>query len=330
MISSLAGNLQSMKFGPGQTYKNVFILPLLGTSDSRFDYITLGEAMETRLLTITELTQGGSVPELKVLNNGDRPILLLDGEELAGAKQNRVLNTSVLIPGRQTIIIPVSCTEQGRWNYVSENFSASGNVMAHTARSRKVRSVSHSLESSASFCSDQGEVWNSIAEMHEASGVVSPTMAMRDVYDTKKSTIDDAIKTFGIIEGQTGLLAVIDGKVAGLDMLSSPAAYARLHQKLVTSYAIEAVLTGKPKTIPSADDATRKASEFILALPGCEEQQFKSVGLGNDYRYKANHIAGSALVHEDCVLHTAFFSVEEDSTDVKMSNLRRRREYRLE
>jgi len=40
------------------------------------------------------------VPELLVINQGERAVLLVDGEELVGAKQNRVLNTSVLVRGK--------------------------------------------------------------------------------------------------------------------------------------------------------------------------------------------------------------------------------------
>jgi len=32
-------------------------------------------------LQITEIVEGGSVPELRVVNRYDRPVLILDGEE---------------------------------------------------------------------------------------------------------------------------------------------------------------------------------------------------------------------------------------------------------
>jgi hypothetical protein len=32
-----------------------------------------------------------------VLNKGNRPVLMLDGEELIGAKQNRIVNLSILV-----------------------------------------------------------------------------------------------------------------------------------------------------------------------------------------------------------------------------------------
>ena len=51
------------------------------------------------------------MPTLRVINGADRPVLLLDGEELVGAKQNRVLNTSVLVAKGARLDIPVSCVE---------------------------------------------------------------------------------------------------------------------------------------------------------------------------------------------------------------------------
>jgi hypothetical protein len=59
----------------------------------------------------TEVSAGGHVPELKVVNKGETPVLLLDGEELAGARPNRALNTTILVRGHSETIIPVTCTE---------------------------------------------------------------------------------------------------------------------------------------------------------------------------------------------------------------------------
>ena len=47
---------------------------------------------------------------------------MLDGEELIGAKQNRILNTTVLVAAHTEVTIPVSCVEQGRWGYRGRQF----------------------------------------------------------------------------------------------------------------------------------------------------------------------------------------------------------------
>lgn len=55
--------------------------------------------------------------QLKVTNSGDLPVLILDREELVGAKQYRILNLIVLVPAQSKTLIPVSCVEPGRRSY---------------------------------------------------------------------------------------------------------------------------------------------------------------------------------------------------------------------
>jgi hypothetical protein len=62
--------------------------------------------MIQNLLKITELNDSGAVPQLKVMNNAELPVLILDGEELMGAKQNRIVNTSILLREKFETIIP--------------------------------------------------------------------------------------------------------------------------------------------------------------------------------------------------------------------------------
>jgi hypothetical protein len=61
------------------------------------DYLTLDEALAGGLVEVTEKDLGGSVPELQVVNKFSQMILILDGEELVGAKQNWIVNTTILI-----------------------------------------------------------------------------------------------------------------------------------------------------------------------------------------------------------------------------------------
>src|SRR4030042_201576 len=155
--------LSKLEFGELKVFNNMAIFPLFTSINHSPEYLTLKGALEKNLLTITEVSQSGSVPELKVMNKSGIPVLLLDGEELAGAKQNRVLNTTILLKENSETIIPVSCTEQGRWAYASREFLDSGNIMHHSVRSRNVSSVSCSLKESQAYRADQGAVWDGIA-----------------------------------------------------------------------------------------------------------------------------------------------------------------------
>jgi len=329
MNDRIVAHLKSAKAGDPQVYRNIVIFPMTGTIEGDLDYLTLGEALESRLLTVTEVTAGGSVPELKVTNSADKPVLLLDGEELAGAKQNRVLNTTVLVPAKQSVVIPVSCTEQGRWAYSTDAFFASGHLMAHSIRARKNQSVSESLTTDASFRSNQGEVWEGIAELQSAAKSPSPTSAMRDVFEAHSGSLDEAIKAFPLVPGQIGLLAVIDGQTAGFDLVSRAAAYGHLHGKLLKSYVMDGLVAKKKKGKSEAEVTTQAAHAFVERAIQCEEKTFKSVGMGDDYRFKGEKIGGSALVHQTVVIHTAFFQLDSGKTEGHMSGLNRRSAYRV-
>mgnify|MGYP001485673302 CR=1 FL=1 len=100
-------------FGDVQSHGALAVLPIMAELPTGPDYLTLSEALAAGTLVITEINEGGSVPELAVMNEGDLPVLLLDGEELAGAKQNRVVNTTILLKEHSKTVIPVSCVEQG-------------------------------------------------------------------------------------------------------------------------------------------------------------------------------------------------------------------------
>ena len=79
-------------------FRNLAVSPLVVSNPRADDYSTLDEALTTGRVRITEVGEAGSVPELKLLNDTDHPILLLDGEELTGAKQNRICNLTILAP----------------------------------------------------------------------------------------------------------------------------------------------------------------------------------------------------------------------------------------
>ena len=72
-----------VKIGEPVTFKNMTVFPLTGGPGMAADYLTLDEALAQKLAAITEVSEGGSVPELKFVNSGDKKVFLLDGEERA-------------------------------------------------------------------------------------------------------------------------------------------------------------------------------------------------------------------------------------------------------
>ena len=95
--------LEQAKIGRKQSFKNLSIFPLLSTYGLDLEYLLLDEALSEGAMEVVEVDKDGSVPDLKVINKSPRMVLILDGEELIGAKQNRIVNTTILIQGNSTM-----------------------------------------------------------------------------------------------------------------------------------------------------------------------------------------------------------------------------------
>jgi hypothetical protein len=319
--------ISKISFGELQSFKNLQIIPLFTEGEEVLVYLTLKEALEKRLLVVKEVSADASVPELKVINNADVPVFLMDGEELAGAKQNRVLNTSILVKDKSELIIPVSCTEQGRWSYQSSEFYNSENIMSHKMRGNKAVHVSSSLRESGSYHSDQGAIWENIEEMSASAGIHSSTGAMKDVFEGKKDDLEEYMKVFQCIPHQKGILVLVGGEVAGLDILSRESAFEVIFPKLLKSYAMDVVLEKKKKG--SNPMPLEEAKKFLQKIKDSEEKKYPSTGQGMDYRFEGEDVVGSALVFNNTIIHMAFFKMSKEERVERMSGYKRRRGYRI-
>jgi hypothetical protein len=168
-----------LSIGSAQTFRTLAVVPLMDPTASATGCLTLDQAIERGLAEVTELSEQGSVLHLKFLNRGPDPVFLLDGEELVGAKQNRILNLSILAPGQTGLEIPVSCVEQGRWSWRSSHFRNTERVIYSKLRRRNSEAVSESLRSYRSPRGNQGQVWNDIAMKSARMSVHSDTGAAR-------------------------------------------------------------------------------------------------------------------------------------------------------
>jgi hypothetical protein len=307
--------VQGLRLGERQAKGPLAVFPLfanghaeVGGEDAvprrrRPRYITLRQALAEGRAVITEVSEGGSVPELRVVNKGDARILVLDGEELRGAKQNRVLSTAILIDRFTTLVVPVSCTEQGRWSYASREFAESEILAERQVRFSMKTSTHAAMRSGAPVHADQGAVWSEVEGLHRRQGTHSGTSAMRDSFEAKKGDLDRVLAAFPLIDGQNGVLVLHDSRVVGLDIVSQAPQYAELHDKLLRSYAFETLVRGgEPGDRPVADAFL----ERIAALGG---ERFKSPGLGWDVRFEGGGVLGSALVYRGHAVHAAFFDI---------------------
>ena len=108
--------LDSLSIGTAIEYGPMAMYPLLNRGDQPYQtrpkYACLEEVLRSEKVVIREVNGSGSVPELLFQNYSEWDVLLVEGDHLVGAKQNRTLNTTILAPAHEELIIPVSCVER--------------------------------------------------------------------------------------------------------------------------------------------------------------------------------------------------------------------------
>ncbi len=305
--------LDRVELEDAQVFENMTVFPLCLANGKAPEYLTLGEAMEKDVLEVEEVDEGGSVPELRAVNEADVPVMLIDGEELIGAKQNRIVNLTILLKKRSRTRIPVSCTEHGRWSYSTRKFRDSKVVSPYRLRAKKAAAVSENMQMRGTRESDQMEVWDQVEELQGAMHVESHTSAMRDVYEAVTEDLGKCVKAFECLPSQVGMLVIIDGEVARLELVPRNEAYGAYHDKLVRSYAMGAMESRMTRRVRKYNaDAGAKARAFLEELRSTDEMKEKALGLGWDLRYKGATAVGAALLYRRHVMHATFLKLEED------------------
>lgn len=311
MNDSLKTYVATLTAGQAQTYKNLAMVPLLSGSPHAADYLMLDEALQGGSLEVGEVDTGGSVPELQVTNKGESQVLILDGEELVGAKQNRIVNASMLIAALAKVVIPVSCVEQGRWSYNSEKFSSNERLLCSDIRSQKAAQVHFSLRTNDSYRSDQEKIWYSVSHKARRRNAESDSMAMSEIYEKDRASLDDYLGNFNQAEGQAGAVFFINGALAGLDSFAGPDTFGKVFTKLVKSYALDAVDRAEQKARGS--ESSDAAAKLLAGIGAASCERRKSVSEGDDLRFESGGVIGFALESGSRILHLAAFAKAADT-----------------
>jgi len=319
--SPVADFLARVALGPRQVHKALTVWPLVHAGDGPPpgpDYAALGQALEDGHVQVDEVDGGGVVPYVRVTNRGGRAILLLFGEELRGALQNRVANASFLVPARSELVVDVSCVEAGRWSRGAGRggFAASGEVLAQQMRQGMARHVAASRARGERFGADQSEVWDAIDERLGRARARSSTRAYADYLGTRRSELDDVLRAFRPLPGQVGFVAMCGGAVVGLEAIGRPEVFAHHFAGLLRSYAVDALDAGEAGARreavatafrPPDGGASARAFDapepFLAALARAGVRRSPSLGLGDDLRIDGEGVAGCALVHEGAWIH---------------------------
>jgi hypothetical protein len=292
--------LPKLRVGDPVRHEALSVFPLFSDSQSDVEYRLSDVALAEKTLFVEEVSEGGSVPELLVENKGDTRVLFLEGEELVGAKQNRILNTSVLIPAHARIKIPVSCVERGRWGYKSQFFGSSGSHSPYKVRHALKSSVSESVKKRKGHTSDQGEVWKQVSALHTMHGVDSTTHAMSDAFDMHQDSIAAYREKLQYVPGATGVAVAIGERVISVDLFDKPRTCQNVWNRLLTGVVFDALEAGQTDKSISVSEV----QQFLATASDLPWEQAQAVGEGEEYRAESQQgDHASALAFEDTVVH---------------------------
>ena len=279
--------LKQFKFGPAKSFSGMKVVPVYLPDYRNLPvYTILDESLAKGFLKISEIGEYGSVSQIKVSNISDTVgVLIFNGEQLTGCRQDRSANTTVLVAPASEVILPVSCTERGRWQYNgnSREFTSSENSLPNKAKRKSMEAVSRNLKSEARYCSDQGQVWKDIDDLHQKARSQSQTGAVKDVFREKSRDLDEYLNAFPCKPGQSGIVVCVHGAVIGMEFCSKPEVYTKIHSKLIRSYAIDSILDDQLSAMHQRP-AKDMANEFLRQIYTCKDEIYHPPGLGEDHR----------------------------------------------
>jgi hypothetical protein len=319
------------KVGRKQVYKNMAVFPLLSDYSLVSDYILLDEALSTGMIEVTEVSEHGAVPNLKVHNKSPQMVLILDGEELVGAKQNRIVNTTILLAAGAMVVIPVSCVEQGRWAYKTPQFYSEERIMPSRMRAMKSEQVQRSIRAHGVYQADQSALWSDIAERASRRDAMSPSMAMASIFEKDRPSIQKYLEHFSLVGSQVGAVFLVNGKVVGMDGFGKPETFSKTFKKMVESYALDAVdwlEEGKEHKAFRSE-----VTKFFQETLRCSLETHAAVGLGTDCRLESGKLTGFALSLDGKVVHMSVFArlegVQGRAQTSRMARFSRRNQNRV-
>ncbi len=258
---------------------------------------------------------GPTVNQLVLINHSKRPLLLLAGELVSGGKQDRIIGKDrIVAPFGDPLPLDVFCVEHGRWS-AGSSFNEAKTI------------VHPSVRENAAINQKQTDVWAAVAAgSNVSSRMASPsavpprvssadisatvtteaqTQSYTKIYESRRvgSPVDAVVaemqrrfrrETSGLKgERVVGVVVAYGGEVAWSDIFASSELFDAYWNKLLRSYAVEAVARPSLREKASVDDAR----EFLRRLDGHEETESEP----GVYRWRQTNEGGLSQIELDAL-----------------------------
>lgn len=295
------------------TRGNLTVFPVVAeyTHDTR-NFLTLDEGLRSGEVVVTEAGRiqpllrgrtrplpysGAQVNRLVLVNNSDRPLILLAGEIVTGGKQDRVIGKDRIVPAKSDPIdLSVFCVEPGRWVETANKFGSFGAAMAQP-----------SVRRSAMADQNQQEVWDRVQESAgavaqllapsarpalEATSSYARVMDHQEVKQQVDAVVVPIERSYANLLKElrarhaVGVVVAVNGEIVWADLFASTSLLEQYWPKLIRSYAAEAITHRGADLRPDV----RAAQAFLDDFEGRRETVETEPGV-----YRRREIIGDAF-----------------------------------
>ncbi|MEO0290773.1 MAG: DUF6569 family protein [candidate division WOR-3 bacterium] len=297
--------MKKIEIGEPLFQRNLLMYPLYRKDNGDFkeNIKTIDEAYKEGFGKFEELKEP-SVNRIIFKNSGSFPVFAIDGEEVIGAFQNRVINTAFFSEPNTVIEVPVSCVEERRWEG-ERSFSSSGVALYPSLRAILLKTTNKSLSLNKTYYSDQSIVWKSVKNTLNSLKISSGTLSIHDAFKGYESQIEWYLENLDL-SNVSGLVAFAGDKFICMDLFISSYIFEKFKIKILRGYALDAILLrDRPTDFINKD----KVKEIIEKVIKIKMKKFNGVGKGIEYRGEGESliVRGFKKREEEDFLHLAVF-----------------------
>jgi hypothetical protein len=280
--------IESLVLGTPSALGPITIVPLRSSAATPAVALALLDDDSAR---VGEVSEGGVVGRIQVESLTPLPLLLVAGEILRGARQNRQVDATLVIPPGGEIQVPVSCVERGRWAYRGgQGFRTAHATTPWKMRSRSVRRSLRSKLRRGRHDAEQGTIWADVDAHLLRKQARSGTS---DLLAAMSSELHEQVSSWSPSEGDVGGAFFVGSELVGLEAFGAPAAWRAAAQRVLAGLLEEAAGVDAPDPGSVGADAV---SALLQTLTAIDVVSTPGEGLGEELQGEAEQTHLAALV----------------------------------
>ena len=287
--------------------KNNIVLFYLSSKEKiKNNFITFPEAFSKNLVKVEEVNDKGNIGYLKVTNLSEQKLLILDSEQIIGngIRQNRVVNSTTLIPEFSNVIVKVSCCEKNRWSpAVANELNLSNSLYFSKGR------INNFTDIYTQRNTDQFKIWDDISDKLKEFGSRSFTGSVEDIYNKRRHNVEEIVSSFNPGPDDIGVAIATGNCLVSLDIFLSNEIFKIYLPKLIRSVALDSFKKTGYKSFVKTIDVHK-----LLRLIELSEKKIDKPNtgtLGQQIRFNSEVVVGSCLNYKEKMVHFSGFLKEK-------------------